>query len=146
MRFVADAMLGKLAKSLRLLGYDVLYDPSYDDNEIIHLSLEQNRIILTRDTGLVNRPIAKNHLFIASDDPGEQIRPVIDAFCLSPGQDVLTRCSVCNALLLQVDKEVVRNKIPEFVYRSKNNFLQCRECERIYWRGSHMRETTTWTK
>jgi uncharacterized protein len=146
MKFIADTMLGKLAKGLRLLGYDVLYDPSHDDNEIIRLSLEQDRVILTRDTGLVNRPTAKNHLFITSDDPGEQVRQVIDTFGLSSGPEILTRCSVCNTMLLKADKEVVRDKVPEFVYHANSDFLRCGECGRIYWRGSHVRMAARWMK
>lgn len=142
MRFIADAMLGKLAKRLRLLGYDVLYDPSCDDNEIIRLALEEERTILTRDTGLVDRPIAKNHLFIKSDDPGDQIRQVIDDLDLSPGPEILTRCSVCNALLLKVSRQMVRDRVPEHVYRMKNDFKRCGLCSRIYWQGSHIQNNS----
>lgn len=137
MKFIADAMLGKLAKRLRLLGYDVLYDPSYDDNKIIRLSLEQDRIILTRDTGLVARPSAKNHLFIISDDPAEQVRQVIDAFGPASGQDILTRCSVCNTILARVSRQIVRNLVPEHIYVTKKDFLFCEKCNKIYWKGSH---------
>ncbi len=138
MKFIADAMLGKLAKRLRLLGYDVLYDPGYDDNEIIRRSLEQGRTILTRDTALARRPTAKNNLFIKSDDPREQIRQVIDALGLAPGPDILTRCSVCNALLARISRQMVRDCVPEHVYRMKNDFMLCKICGRIYWQGTHM--------
>ncbi|OGW27554.1 MAG: hypothetical protein A2X56_09680 [Nitrospirae bacterium GWC2_57_13] len=145
MKFIADAMLGKLAKRLRLLGYDVLYDPSYDDNEIIRLSLEQDRVILTRDTGLVNRPTAKNHLFITSDDPGEQVRQVIDAFGLTTGPEILTRCSVCNTLLIMFSKQMVRDRVPDHVYQTNNDFQQCKQCDKIYWIGTHIKTTSNAT-
>ena len=67
MKFIADVMLGKLAKRMRLMGFDVLYGSTCEDNEVLRLALDQGRIILTRDTGLASRPLAQNHLLIASD-------------------------------------------------------------------------------
>ena len=82
MKFIADVMLGRLAKRLRLRGFDVLYDRTLNDNEIIRLSLEQDRVILTRDKALSDRPLAKNHLFINSDLVQEQVEQVLSSFPL----------------------------------------------------------------
>jgi hypothetical protein len=139
MRFVADAMLGKLAKRLRLLGHDVLYDAALSDNDIIRLSLEQDRIILTRDTGLATRPLAQRHLFIASDQVDVQLRQVLAAFPAVTAPAPFTRCSVCNGVLSPLDKEDARDRVPDHVLRTASVFFQCRACERVYWEGSHVR-------
>jgi uncharacterized protein with PIN domain len=139
MKFIADVMLGKLAKRLRLLGFDVLYDRSLNDHEIIHLSLEEHRVILSRDTGLVERPLASNHCFIKSDHVRDQLKQVLDVFSLSPYASPLTRCSKCNEPLVPIMKQDVRDIIPQFVYENNEEFLHCSQCGRTYWKGTHRR-------
>jgi hypothetical protein len=131
-------MLGRLAKRLRLLGVDVLYDRSLDDNEVIRLSLEQDRVVLTRDTGLAARPLAANHLFITSDRVQEQVTQVLAAF--SPDALPLTRCSECNDPLVPLAKHKARDLVPPYVYDTHDEFFQCQSCERIYWKGSHVKK------
>lgn len=138
MKFIADAMLGRLAKRLRLLGSDVLYAPDMTDNELLRLALEQGRIILTRDTGLASRPLARNHLFIASDRVDDQVQQVTAAFSLAP-ETALTRCSVCNVPLETLGTESARDRVPELVLRQRKPLMHCRKCGRIFWRGSHVR-------
>ena len=140
MKFIADVMLGRLAKHLRLLGLDVLYDRSLGDNEIIRLSLEQERIILTRDTSLANRPLAARHLFITSDRIREQLDQVLGSIDPQTIIHPLTRCAVCNEPLIPVKKEDIINRVPDHVYEKKSSFLECPKCGRIYWRGTHVRK------
>jgi uncharacterized protein with PIN domain len=137
MKFIADVMLGSLAKRLRLLGFDVLYDRTLNDNEIIRLSLEQDRVILTRDSGLAARPLAANHLFIDRDGAPAQVEQVLSAFPASSRP--LTRCSVCNAPLDPLEKRDARDLVPPHVYEAHDEFLQCATCGRIYWKGSHVK-------
>jgi uncharacterized protein with PIN domain len=137
MKFIADAMLGKLAKRMRLLGLDVLYDPGLGDNEIIRLSLEQERVILTRDTGLAARPIASSHLFIKSGQVREQLEEVF-AEC-HPEPKPLSRCSGCNTPISPVAKEDIQEFVPRHVYEKNTVFFHCPGCGRIYWRGSHVK-------
>jgi hypothetical protein len=139
MKFIADVMLGKLAKHLRLLGNDVLYDPAFSDNDLIRLALEQDRVILTRDTGLASRPLAQRHLFIGSDHVDVQLRQVLDAFPEGRSSATLTRCSVCNGVLSPLNKRDARDRVPEQVLRTASAFFQCRACERVYWEGSHVK-------
>jgi uncharacterized protein with PIN domain len=139
MKFIADVMLGKLAKRMRLLGFDVLYDRALDDNEIIQLSLEHNRVILTRDKELAGRPLAANHVFIRHDAVEDQVRQVINAFMIQSVPGPLTRCSVCNDTLLPVTKEDLKDIVPEYVYVNYSVFLRCVSCGRVYWEGSHVR-------
>jgi uncharacterized protein len=138
MNFIADVMLGSLAKRLRLLGFDVLYDTTFSDNDVLRLALEQGRVILTRDTGLASRPVARNHVLIKSDHVDEQVRQVFDAFSV-PDAVPLTRCSVCNSMLVQLTRDGARNIVPEHVYATITVFFQCGQCGRVYWRGSHVK-------
>jgi uncharacterized protein with PIN domain len=136
MKFIADVMLGRLAKYLRLRGIDVLYSNSIDDNSIISISLQQNRIILTRDNGLAGRPLAANHLLITSDRVEEQISQFFASYPVSASP--LTRCSECNEILIPIDKREARNLVPDYVFEIRDGFLRCRVCGRIYWNGSHV--------
>ncbi len=129
-------MLGRLAKRLRLRGIDVLYGNSFDDNSIISISLQQNRVILTRDYGLAGRPLAANHLLITSDRVEEQITQFLASYPISATP--LTRCSECNETLIPIDKSEARNLVPNYVFDIKDGFLRCMACGRIYWNGSHV--------
>jgi uncharacterized protein len=138
MKFIADVMLGKLAKRMRLLGFDVLYDRTLDDNEIIRLSLEQQRLILTRDTALAERPLAKNHLRLTGDSVKAQLAQVLLIFQEMPLPGFLTRCSLCNEPLTAISREEARDLVPPHVYEKQENFLHCEKCRRIYWVGTHV--------
>ncbi len=139
MKFIADVMLGRLAKRMRLLGFDVLYDRTLEDNEIIRLSLEQRRVVLTRDTGLAKRPLATNHLFITGDGVKDQIDQVLSAFRIKTIPGSLTRCSLCNEALIPIAKEDAKDLVPPYVYEKQESFFQCEKCERIYWIGTHVK-------
>lgn len=138
MKFIADAMLGSLAKRLRLLGFDVLYDPSSTDNEVLRLSLEQARTILTRDTAFASRPLASNHILITDDNIDRQIEQVL-AFVPATASDALTRCSVCNGLLDAMNRNDARDLVPDHVFSTIDAYRRCRDCGRVYWEGSHVR-------
>ncbi len=138
MKFIADVMLGRLAKRMRLLGFDVLYDRTLEDNELIRLSLEQDRVILTRDTVLGARPLAANHLLIKSDFVQEQIEQVLSAIPLETPLNPLSRCSGCNEPLDRITREEARDLVPQYVYENKDLFLRCPRCKRTYWHGTHV--------
>ena len=140
MKFIADVMLGRLAKRLRLLGHDVLYDSTLDDNALIRISLEEDRVILTRDTGLARRPLARNHLFIRDDNPGDQVGQVLsflDGVSAFARSLPLTRCSVFNGPLTPLGKTDAQDLVPAHVFRTHDKFLHCVGCNRVYWRGTH---------
>jgi len=138
MKFIADVMLGKLAKRMRLMGFDVLYESALDDNDVLRLALDQGRVILTRDTGLASRPLAQNHLLIASDLIDEQLHQVFEAFS-PPDENALTRCSICNEQLSMLDRKDARDLVPDHVIATVNEFWRCEHCGRVYWKGSHVR-------
>jgi len=138
MKFIADVMLGRLAKRMRLLGFDVLYDRTFDDNGIIRLSLEQDRVVLTRDTALAGRPLATNHLLITNDCVEEQLRQAAAAFPRETPRP-LSRCSECNEPLVAISREEARDLVPDHVHETRDAFFHCPACGRVYWRGTHVR-------
>ncbi len=139
MKFIADVMLGRLAKRMRLLGFDVLYDRTMNDNEIIRLSMAQNRVILTRDKELAGRPLASHHVFINHDRLNDQLRQVLNTFTIEPVPAPLTRCSCCNEPLTPLPRQEARDRVPHYVYDRYDKFLHCAKCGRTYWRGTHVK-------
>ena len=137
--FVADVMVGKLARWLRVLGFDVLYSNKYQDDEIIRISDSENRLILTRDVQLASRRPASQCLFIKSDHYKEQIQQVIRSLNLNNFK-AFSRCLECNSPLEEVSKEAAFEKVPPFVYLTQERFARCPQCDRIYWRGTHTQE------
>lgn len=140
MKFIADAMLGRLARQMRLLGYDVTYDRSLQDNDIIRISLEERRIILTRDSGLAKRPLAAKHFFVHGDVIQKQLDQIVKAFPPSRSMTPLSRCSICNEALVAVAKEDVKERVPSYVYETHADFSRCLKCGRTYWKGSHVKK------
>ena len=140
MKFVADAMLGRLAKWLRLMGFDVLYYPDIRDRELIRIAREQERTILTRDTGLMKAKGVIDPVFIEADDVSAQLLQIRDRldFCAAAP---LGRCELCNGLLSGVTgKKDIRDIVPDFVYHNYDHFVRCAGCGKVYWEGSHYRE------
>ncbi|HTX52070.1 MAG TPA: Mut7-C RNAse domain-containing protein [Candidatus Baltobacteraceae bacterium] len=135
--FIADAMLGRLATWLRILGYDTEYFRG-DDAALLVRARSEGRIVLTRDRALVGRRQAPPHLFIESDHVAAQVRQVIAALCLRPGAPT-RRCLRCNAILIARQKADVMGRVPEYVWSHHEAFWACPYCERIYWAGSHRR-------
>jgi uncharacterized protein len=142
MKFIADVMLGRLARQLRLLGFDVAYDHRFSNHEIIRIALEQKRIILTRDTVLINRPLAVTHFFVRSDHIQDQIVQFLAEFGLVVRGSPLSRCSLCNETLVPILKQNVQDRVPQYVYVNHDEYLQCSCCERVYWEGTHTRNMT----
>ena len=137
-RFLADVMLGTLAKWLRILGYDTAYDNRIEDEKIIERCLVENRIALTRDTRLIQHRRLRHYLFIQSNHLGEQVREVLNYLGdrVLP-EKLLTRCVECNALLKSVPREHVQQQVPSYVHQTHSRFKHCPECQKIYWGGTH---------
>lgn len=138
-KFVADKMLGKLAKWLRILGYDTIYRHDISGDEILRVAAAGSRIILTRDRSLIERCVGETHLFIKDDHPFEQLKQIAEQFQFDLQSKLFSRCTVCNCEIISLAKDDVRGKVPEFVWETQENFAQCPECKRIYWSGSHYR-------
>lgn len=136
-RFICDAMLGSLAKWLRVLGYDTTYHPEADDTEIVRRSWLEGRTILTRDTRLAARKVARRHLVIQDDDVEKQLKQVVRQLALIVGENAFSRCLCCNQELQRVEKEAVKGAVPPYVYATQVDFSRCPGCGRYYWRGTH---------
>lgn len=137
-RFIVDTMLGRLAKWLRILGYDTIYFSGKDDNLLIQMAREEGRVLLTRDTRLLKHKGLGPHLFISSDHLKEQLRQVVTKFELDPEEGFGSRCPCCNSELVGIEKGEAEGLVPEFVFREQEEFYRCTGCTRIYWSGSHM--------
>ena len=137
LRFIADAMLGRLARWMRFLGFDTLYYPDIDDSRLIRIAREQGRFILTRDTRLIKIKGVEDCLLIKANDSFKQLLEVIDKLKL--GQfNLLSRCVKCNGLLTKIlNKMEIKDSVPEFVFLNFNVFLKCSDCGNIYWEGTH---------
>jgi len=136
-RFVVDVNLGRLARLLRLLGFDVWWSSDADDKALADISLDQQRILLTRDRGLLKRRAVTHGLFIRSDDPEEQALELIRRLDLRQQLAPLTRCVRCNGKLAAVAKDEVVDHLEPLTRRYYEEFSRCPECGRIYWAGSH---------
>jgi uncharacterized protein with PIN domain len=136
-RFVADVMLGRLAKWLRIAGFDVLYSNQFTDDELVALSRREGRILLSRDTRLLIRKSVKEFIFLESEKIQDQIQQIFLATHTADLASLLTRCLSCNEPLIDVPRESVRDSVPPFVYETQVQFKSCPRCQKIFWAGTH---------
>ncbi len=136
-KFILDNHLGKLTSYLRLLGIDVWYDHHYDDEKIAQISTDDNRIVLTRDRGLLKRKVIQRGYCVRQDDPLAQLTEVINYFQLAQHLKPFTRCPRCNGLLEKVEKHRIINQLLPLTRLYYNDFSRCSQCGQIYWKGSH---------
>lgn len=136
-KFLVDFMLGRLARRLRVLGYDAKYVDFSNHKEISLLSLRENRVILTRHLKVSPKKSWKL-LYINSNNLDEQIIQVVMALGLKlDSKELFSVCTVCNAAVVEVPKAEVKSFVPEYVYKTQENFSSCPVCKRVYWRGTH---------
>jgi uncharacterized protein len=138
-RFAADAMLGRLARWLRVLGYDTAYDIAIADPVLVRLAEEEQRILLTRDRHLLQelRP-ARAHE-VRQDDPLQQLRELVLALALPSPRELFTRCLLDNAVLQAMDEADALPLLPDGVRPLATSVRRCPACQRLYWDGSHVR-------
>ena len=137
LRFVLDVHLGKLAASVRMLGFDTLYRNDYDDQELAQISASEQRILLTRDKGLLMRSLVTFGYYVRATNPEQQIVEVMRRYDLFNKVLPFQRCIRCNGLLEPVEKEAIIDQLPKKTRNAIDEFHRCRECSQIYWRGSH---------
>ena len=136
-KFICDVHLGKLARYLRMLGFDVLYKNNLVDEEIVKISLEERRTILTRDVGILKRTEVTHGYFIRSDNVEIQTKEVVKRFDLQSLIWEFTRCLECNLELVQVEKEEIIDKLPSKVSLLQRQFSKCPNCGKLFWKGTH---------
>lgn len=136
-RFIVTRELGRLAKWLRILGFDTTYHNIDNVSTLVITALREDRIILTRNTKIGQHKGIKI-IKIDSDFVKKQLTQVLGDLKISPRQDLMfSRCIICNKELISIEKTSVKDKVPEFVYNSQDEFVSCPECSRIYWQGTH---------
>lgn len=136
-RFMLDVHLGRLAAYIRLLGFDALYRNDFTDAEVAATAAREQRIVLTRDRGLLKRNEVTYGYWIRHTEPRKQLVETVRRFDLAPRVDLFTRCLVCNAKLERVDKSVIESRVPPRTAERFQHFHLCPSCGRVYWKGSH---------
>ncbi len=141
-RFIADVMLGRLAKWLRLFGYDTLYSRHYDDRTLIRISKQEGRILLTRDTGITKSKACGEHIALRSEQIDVQVLEVARALKKWPPAAFpeSPRCSLCNGAVRMEELKALMDELPEHVFLQQGAFFRCLVCGKVYWHGSHVHE------
>ena len=139
MKFVADCMLGRLAKWLKIMGFDVLFYPRAEDAFLLEIARKENRVLLTRDTGLIEKDKKlRNRLFVVSENWEAQIAQVLDEYGLWEDIRPNSRCLACNQDLKPLEKSRARNLVPPHILDNAESFSLCPDCGRVFWPGSHL--------
>lgn len=147
--FIVDAMLGKLAKKLRLFGFDSLYSSSMEDDKIIQLAKNENRVLITKDVLLTQKAKKQQILAvqITSDNEIDQFLQINEKVnlgkCSVSGGN--SRCTECNGELLYTEKNDISDKVPTGVFENMKDFWKCIKCEKIYWEGTHIKNLQQFT-
>lgn len=147
MIFIVDTALGKLAKWLRILGYDTVYWRTDDPTGLLRRARDEGRTLVTRDTRLFKAKGGLEALLIREDNPFRQLKEVVRHFRIVVDQGMLfSRCLACNALLEQIDTEEAKGKVPDHIYHTHQGFSRCPVCRKVYWAGTHYGQMTSVVK
>lgn len=138
-RFCADAMLGRLARWLRILGYDTTFWPDAPDELIVRHALDEDRVLLTRDRALPEEWRIQNVVVLRAESTSEQLRELARVVPLDPDRPLFQRCPRCNGVARPADPESVRGRVPARILADHGDFTRCSDCGRVYWQGSHTR-------
>jgi uncharacterized protein with PIN domain len=141
LRFIVDHNVGKLARLLRMMGFDSLFFDGDDDSRMVLRALSENRVILTRDTGIMERRVVRTGrlraVLIESEEPERQMRQLMEILDLKEQMSPFTRCLECNQSLEDRRPDEVEGRVPPYVFRTQCHYMECPGCHRIYWRGTH---------
>ena len=135
--FILDIQLGKLTRHLRMLGFDALYRNDYEDAEIIRIALEERRIILTRDIGILKNKTVTHGYWVRSKRSEEQLKEVVRRFDLRDQIKPFSRCLICNCKVAMIDKRDIIDRLPPKTRANFDEFYHCSICDKVYWKGSH---------
>jgi uncharacterized protein with PIN domain len=141
LRFIVDHNVGKLARWLRMMGFDSLFFSGDDDSQMVRQALAEDRILLTRDTGIMKRRVVSNGrlkaVLFTSEEPEQQIRQLMAELDLKSKWQPFTICLECNQTLAAVTPADVKDRVPPYVYKTQTQYMECPTCRRVYWRGTH---------
>ena len=145
-KFIVDHNVGKLTKWLRMMGYDAVFFGGSNDSHMVAKALAEGRVILTRDTQIMRRRVVTDGrvkaILVASDEPVVQMRQVVNTLNLDCQFRPFSLCLECNQTLEERSKEQVKDRVPPYVSRTQNQYMECPDCHRIYWRGTHWESMT----
>ncbi len=136
-RFIVDVHLGKLARYLRILGFDTLYQNNFPDDVIIDRAIKERRVILTRDLGILKHSHVTHGYWLRSTKPQVQLVEAVKALQLEKQIKPFSRCSLCNGIIVDVSVDQVKKHLPGNVSDEFSELFQCKGCQQIYWKGSH---------
>jgi uncharacterized protein with PIN domain len=139
-KFVLDVHLGKLARYMRMFGFDTAYKNNFADDDLIKISLNEKRGILTKDREILKRNDVTHGYWVRNKNPDEQVKEIIERFDLKCQVKEFTRCIECNASLEPIEKEKILYQLPPKVKEWHNEFYRCPRCKKIYWKGSHYKK------
>ena len=134
-------MLGKLAKWLRILGYNTLYFKKIEPKELVKIAKSEKRIILTRNSHLSEFIKPDKFIYINSLIINEQLKQVISSLNLNTKSGLFSICTICNEKVRKIKKENIKEKVPPYVFQENSIFYICPKCKRLYWMGSHYHNT-----
>jgi uncharacterized protein with PIN domain len=141
LKFIVDHNVGKLARWLRMMGYDSLFFTGDDDSAMVRQALAGGRVILTRDTEIGKRRVISSGrvraVLFKSESPEQQIRQLLSEFDLIKQSCPFTLCLECNQPLAEKRRDEVRDRVPPYVFATQTQFMECSACRRVYWRGTH---------
>lgn len=145
-KFILDVHLGKLARYMRLLGFDTLYNNTNDDPEIIRIAFSEQRIILTRDIGLLKVKTVSQGYWIRNQQPKAQLTEVLNHFDLYGFINPFSRCVKCNGIVVKVAKDSIIEQLEPLTIKYFHDFYRCNGCGSIFWEGSHFDRMTEFIK
>lgn len=141
MKFIVDANVGKLAKWLRIAGFDTTFYKDIDDSRLVRIALKEGRILLTRDSGIFERRIVTTGklkaILVTDENIKSQLSQVVSELSLTELFAPFTRCAECNEPLVSVQKDKVKELIPSYVFKTQTHYMRCPRCDRVYWKGTH---------
>ena len=138
MKFIADVNLGKLAKELRMLGFDTTYYRGKDLHELIQLARRMQGVILTRNRGLISKSTEIQMILVSEDDPLLQLKGLLRRGIIAIHDvGLFTRCLLCNTRLEEIAREKAEGNVPDFIYQHHQAFYRCPQCHRLFWPGTH---------
>jgi hypothetical protein len=141
MKFIVDSNVGRLARWLRIAGFDTMSINDLDDNRLVRLALSEGRVLLTKDTQILKRRVATTGrlkvILIESEEVKAQLRQVVKALNLGDKIKPFTLCLECNQPLVLSEKEDVKELVPPYIFQTQTQYMQCPACQRVYWRGTH---------
>ncbi|MCW0481905.1 Mut7-C ubiquitin/RNAse domain-containing protein [Prolixibacteraceae bacterium A06] len=135
--FCCDVHLGKLARFLRMLGFDTLYSSRFDPDALREASLQEKRILLSRSYALVTHPQVKRSFWVRSADPKEQLKDLFEKLDLYRQLNPLSRCLTCNSMIETIEKQAILHRLEPRTAAYYQEFFICRSCDQIFWKGSH---------